>query len=70
MIAKERQREIVGVLCPERLYSTKAVMRHAGIGRVELADMRRAGLKMYKRGTRQWYVGADLIRYITDEVLT
>lgn len=61
--------EVVGVIDPQRLYDTDAVMSYAGIGEVKLRELREAGKIVGHKGIggRIWYRGHDLIAVETSE---
>lgn len=68
-IAKAARGDVIGVIDPDLLYDTEAVMTYAGIGEVALREEKRAGriTGYVGRGGRIWYRGADLIALITSQ---
>lgn len=59
--------DVEGVILPDAVYDTDAVLRAAGIGRGELVKLKRDGVLrcgMYKGHGRAWYRGKDLIDLI------
>ena len=58
--------DVVGIIDPQLLYDTQAVMEHAGIGEIKLRELKQKGqLKGYPGpGGRVWYRGQDLIEVI------
>lgn len=68
MATKRRKvRRPIGVIAPNRLYTTEGVMRFAGLGHESLAEARRSGrIKPYEVGRRVFYLGKDIIAWITE----
>ncbi|RMD87031.1 MAG: DNA-binding protein [Alphaproteobacteria bacterium] len=53
------------ILLPDALYTTQELQR-LGIGRQTLAEARQSGkVRMYTAAGRAWYVGRELIEWIT-----
>jgi hypothetical protein len=65
-VVKRERVQVLGIIDPQKLYDTDAVMHATGIGEVTLREERKAGrLKAYKgHGGRNWYRGQDLIALI------
>jgi hypothetical protein len=59
--------EVIGVIRPGELLDTDAVFEVAGIGRVQLAELRRAGkIEPRKFANRNWYKADDIIALILE----
>jgi hypothetical protein len=57
----------LGMLDPQRLYTSRGLMRHAGIGTNTQQEMRKAGVKPIDVGNFRWYRGSDVIRWIESQ---
>lgn len=57
-----------GILCPERLYTTRALLTEAGLGELKLSEMRRSGIvHPISIGNYRWYRGDEVIAWILSQ---
>lgn len=63
------QRNIAyGVLRPECLYTTRALLTEAGLGDEKVSEMRRSGVvKPISVGNFRWYRGREVIAWIESQ---
>lgn len=65
---KRKFARVIGVLAPERLYTSEGALRYGGLGTNSLRAARLSGVvKPLERGNRVYYRGSELIAWITGD---
>lgn len=64
-LKKRKNTKVIGRIDPDAVYTSEGCMRFAGIGRIELAEARQAGVvRPVHTGRRAYYRGSELIEWV------